>query len=160
MINTHPTKCNICGGRVIYTSNSRIYGREYGSGYCYLCQSCGAYVGTHKPRPREAFGILADERMRNGKKMCHSLFDPLWQGKPKARKKRKDLYAWLAGQMGIPVYECHFGYFNLTQFLQAYKILQSIKDLPMRYDNCGNCFFKEADHDTGRTTIGDSGFLG
>lgn len=101
MINTHPTKCNICGGRVIYTSNSRIYGREYGSGYCYLCQSCGAYVGTHKPRPREAFGILADERMRNGKKMCHSLFDPLWQGKPKARKKRKDLYAWLAIQMGI-----------------------------------------------------------
>lgn len=86
------------------------------------------------------------------KKMCHSLFDPLWQGKPKARKKRKDLYAWLAGQMGIPVNECHFGYFNLTQLLQAYKILQSIKDLPMRYDNCGNCFFKEADHDTGRTT--------
>lgn len=69
-------------------------------------------------------------------------------------------YAWLAGQMGIPVNECHFGYFNLTQLLQAYKILQSIKDLPMRYDNCGNCFFKEADHDTGRTTIGDSGFLG
>ena len=89
MINTHPTKCNICGGRVIYTSNSRIYGREYGSGYCYLCQSCGAYVGTHKPRPREAFGILADERMRNGKKMCHSLFDPLWQGKPKAQKNGK-----------------------------------------------------------------------
>lgn len=44
MINTHPTRCNICGGPVTYGSNARIYGREYGSGYCYLCQSCGAYV--------------------------------------------------------------------------------------------------------------------
>ena len=46
MINTHPTRCNICGGAVTYGSNSRIYGREYGSGYCYLCEQCGAYVGS------------------------------------------------------------------------------------------------------------------
>ena len=68
MINTHPTHCNICGGPVTYCSNARIYGREYGSGYCYLCEQCGAYVGTHKPRPREALGLLADEPMRTGKK--------------------------------------------------------------------------------------------
>lgn len=47
MINTHPTRCNICGGPVTYGSNARIYGKEYGSGYCYLCERCGAYVGTH-----------------------------------------------------------------------------------------------------------------
>ena len=102
MINTHPTKCNICGGRVIYTSNSRIYGREYGSGYCYLCQSCGAYVGTHKPRPREAFGILADERMRNGKR-CAILF--LTRCGKESRKLKKTerlvcMACWTDGHSG------------------------------------------------------------
>lgn len=75
MINTQPEVCNLCGGKVIYTSNARVYhGREYGSGYCYLCLACGAYVGTHKPHPKEALGLLADERMRKGKIMCHALF--------------------------------------------------------------------------------------
>lgn len=63
----HPTVCNLCGGSVVYTSNAEIYGREYGSGKCYLCTQCGAYVGTHKPRPQEALGLLADERMRKEK---------------------------------------------------------------------------------------------
>ena len=71
----YPTKCNLCGGDVVYISNARIYGREYGSGRCYYCTSCKAYVGTHKPRPREAFGILANAEMRNMKKKCHKLFD-------------------------------------------------------------------------------------
>ena len=87
-VDTHPTTCNLCGGQVIYTSNERVYGRKYGSGYCYLCTCCGAYVGTHEPRPREALGLLADSRMRKGKIMCHALFDALWRGKPKARRKR------------------------------------------------------------------------
>lgn len=86
MIDTQPKICNICGGKVIYTSNAAIYhGRQYGSGYCYLCLNCRAYVGTHVPRPREAFGLLADEPMRKGKMMCHALFDPMWQGKKNAR---------------------------------------------------------------------------
>jgi hypothetical protein len=70
-----PTKCNICGGKVVYTSNAEIYGKEYGSGKCYLCQNCRAYVGTHKPRPKEALGVLADGRMRKGKMCCHEIFD-------------------------------------------------------------------------------------
>lgn len=142
MIDTHPTKCNICGGPVTYGSNARVYGREYGSGYCYLCKSCGAYVGTHKPRPREALGLLADEPMRKGKRMCHAIFDPLWQGKPKARKKRKDLYRWMAQEMGIPIEDCHFGHFDIHQLRKVYKILISIQDKQMRYDNCGNIYFE------------------
>ena len=47
MINTHPTRCNICGGRVTYGSNARVYSREYGSGYCYLCEQCGAYAVSY-----------------------------------------------------------------------------------------------------------------
>lgn len=137
MVDLHPTKCNICGGKVIYGSNAEIYGREYGSGKCYRCLTCGAYVGTHKPRPREALGLLADERMRAGKKACHSVFDSKWDGMPKARKKRKDMYLWLSRMMDIPVGECHFGYFNLEQLRKAYRILMSIKDEPLVYDASG-----------------------
>lgn len=136
--NLYPRVCNLCGGKVEYTFNAEIYGKEYGSGYCYLCRSCGAYVGTHKPRPREALGILADANMRKGKKMCHEIFDSKWKGKPKARKKRADMYAWLARKLGIPLEECHFGYFDLLTLRRAYRILLTIKDKPLIYDNRGN----------------------
>lgn len=141
MINTHPTTCNICGGPVIYASNSRIYGREYGSGFCYLCECCGAYVGTHKPRPKEALGLLADERMRRGKMMCHSLFDAMWRGKPKPHKTRNKLYAWLAKQMGISISDCHFGYFDIDQLKEAYRILDGVKNMPIQYDSSGRIYF-------------------
>ena len=141
MIDIHPTICNICGGKVVFSSNSVIYGREYGSGKCYICQNCGAYTGTHKPRPREALGLLADEKMRKGKVMCHKLFDARWRGKPKAQKKRRDLYSWLAGKMELSVDDCHFGYFDIHQLRKAYRILLSIREKEMKYDNCGNIYF-------------------
>lgn len=125
MIDTHPTVCNLCGGEVILTSNARVYhGREYGSGYCYYCTNCGAYVGTHEPQPQEAKGLLADEPMRRGKMMCHALFDPMWKGKENARRERSNLYRWLAGEMEIPLEDCHFGYFDIHQLRQAYRILK------------------------------------
>lgn len=142
MIDLHPTRCNICGGHVVFTSNAIIYGKEYGSGKCYLCQSCGAYTGTHRPRPKEALGLLADKSMRKGKVLCHDLFDAMWKGKPKARKKRKDLYAWLADRMGIPVEECHFGYFDIHQLRRAYLILKTVREQEMMYDNKGRVYFE------------------
>lgn len=128
-IDLHPTRCHLCGGEVIFTSNARIYqGKEYGSGRCYLCLQCGAHVGTHIPRPDEALGLLANAPMRKGKVQCHELFDRLWKGKDQSRKLRSKLYAWLSRQMGIPLADCHFGYFDLQQLHKAYSILQSISD--------------------------------
>lgn len=125
MIDIHPTTCNLCGGKVILCSNARIYhGREYGSGLCYYCLGCGAYVGTHKPRPQEAMGLLADEPMRREKKMCHALFDPLWQDQEHARQARVSAYRWLAGGMNIALEDCHFGHFDIHQLRQAYRILK------------------------------------
>jgi len=141
MVNLYPTKCNLCGGQVFYVSNAVVYGREYGSGWCYLCQNCGAFVGTHRPWPKRALGILADARMRKGKMICHALFDALWKGKKKASKKRGDLYCWLAEQMGIDVEDCHFGYFDLEQLRQAYKILLSVQNKQMMYDKDGYVYF-------------------
>ena len=149
MIDLHPTICNICGGKVVFTSNSIIYGKEYGSGKCYLCENCGAYTGTHKPRPKEALGILADAHMRIGKVACHDLFDAMWRGKPKARKKRNDLYAWLADKMGLPVEECHFGHFDIHQLRLAYRILIAVRGKEIQYDNNGKLYFAGERKDDG-----------
>lgn len=116
----HPKKCNLCGGEVIFTDNSVVYGKKYGSGKCYLCLSCGAYVGTHKPRPKEALGLLADKEMRKMKIACHDLFDQLWN----TREERNKEYKRLAKCMNIPVEECHFGYMDKKQLRQAYEILK------------------------------------
>lgn len=121
MINLQPTTCNLCGGKVIYITNDKIYGKKYGSGYCYYCTQCGAYVGTHKPRPKEALGILADDKMKKMKIACHSIFDRQWKGKKASRQK---CYKKLADKMEIPISKCHFGYFDYEQLKKAYKILK------------------------------------
>lgn len=154
MIDLHPKRCNLCGGPVVYTSNANVYGRRYGSGFCYLCRSCGAYVGTHKPRPKEALGLLADARMRKGKMMCHAIFDSKWKGRLKARRKRVELYRWLAGKLNIPVEECHFGYFDLPTLRKAYKILLTIRDVPLVYDARGRII-----NGTGQTEEGETNEL-
>ena len=118
-INLQPDTCNLCSGEVVYVSNAAIYGKEYGSGFCYLCKNCGAYVGTHRGRPKEAFGILANRRMRDYKKTCHGLFDRLWNTK----EERRAMYKKLAEAMEIPVEECHFGYFDTHQLIQALSII-------------------------------------
>ncbi len=125
-IDLHPKICNLCGGPVIYTDNSIIYGRPYGSGKMYFCTKCGAYVGTHEPRPTEAFGILANREMRDLKTKCHALFDEKLRKERsyiKRRQKRQECYRTLAEQLCIPKEECHFGYFDLNTLKQVYQLL-------------------------------------
>ena len=117
-----PTICNLCGGKVIYTTNDKIYGKKYGSGYCYYCEKCGAYVGTHKPRPKEALGVLANAKMREMKKKCHFIFDTLWS----TPQERKKCYKALAEKLSISVDECHFGYFDMYMLNKAYEILKEV----------------------------------
>ena len=136
-INLYPTKCNLCSGRVVYVSNSVIYGVEYGSGMCYLCKSCHSYVGTHRPRPKEALGLLADSNMRKGKMLCHEIFDSKWKGKRNAKHKRKELYFWLSRQLEIHPDYCHFGYFDIATLRKTYRILLQIKDEPLQYSAGG-----------------------
>ena len=126
MIDLHPTICNICGGDVEYIENSKIYGRSYGSGWCYHCKNCDAYVGTHKPNPKEALGILATPEMKSWKISCHKLFDSLWKEQGFNRGK---CYAWLSKEMKLERGMCHFGYFDMKQLRQAYAILKNKKPI-------------------------------
>lgn len=126
MVNLEPTKCNICGGDVVYTSNKIIYGKTYGSGMCYLCTECRAYVGTHEPRPAEALGILANKEMRDMKMKCHELFDKRWKNEPTSKKRhiaRKRAYQELANLLAIPIDDCHFGFFDMDMLNKAYELL-------------------------------------
>lgn len=137
-VDLHPTICNICGGEVEYIENSKIYGRSYGSGWCYHCKECDAYVGTHKPRPKEALGILANDEMKKWKQWCHREFDALWRGVPayikldgtkvkavKPKMSRGQAYAKLAKEMCISQRDCHFGYFDVQELKRAYAILKN-----------------------------------
>ena len=141
MIDKQPTNCNLCGGKVVFTSNARIYGKEYGSGKCYYCTSCGAIVGTHIPRPTEALGILSNAPMRAAKKKCHALFDIHWKDAKRRGASRTAMYHWLAKQMKMDPAECHFGNFTLDQLKQAYAILLTVKDSKMRLSKKGRAVF-------------------
>lgn len=127
-VNLYPDTCNICGGEVVYISNALIYGREYGSGKMYYCVQCGAFVGTHVPRPTEALGILANGPMRQMKQKCHALFDPLWNSEATPDNKhqaRRRCYRKLAKKMGLDISSCHFGYFDMPLLLKAHEILEN-----------------------------------
>lgn len=108
-----PTICNLCGGRVIKTTNDRIYGKIYGNGKCYLCLYCGAYVGCHDNG--NALGVLTTEREKSFKILAHNHFDFVWKHKIISRGNE---YSALAKIIGIPKKFCHFGYFN-EDLLQA-----------------------------------------
>lgn len=128
LLELKPSKCNLCNGKVIYTSNARIYGTEYGSGMMYYCTKCKAYVGTHKPRPKEALGLLANKEMRDMKCKCHELFDKKWKNEPTSKKRfkaRRNAYRELAKKLNIDLGECHFGYFDLDTLKRVYRLLES-----------------------------------
>lgn len=148
-----PKTCPACGGQFIPRIKAQAYcsagcrdrqkaaEQQARKRYTVRCTACGAYVGTHKPWPRKAMGILADERMRKAKRNCHEIFDSKWQGQPKAHKKRNDLYAWLAHKLDITEDMCHFGYFDFAMLQKAYACLLRIRDKPIHYDSTGRISF-------------------
>lgn len=114
-----PEICHFCGGSVIFTTNDKIYGKQYGNGMCYLCTNCRAYVGVHTGT-KTALGILANDEMKYWKIKCHDLFDTFWKNR---KNQRNYLYKRLANQMKIARSHCHFGHFNLDELKKAYSII-------------------------------------
>jgi len=113
-----PECCNCCGEKSVHlTSNSEIYGREFGEWpYAYLCSSCDAYVGVHKHTDLP-LGTLADKSTREARKSCKFSFLLLQDANYK--NSRSELYEWLAKQLDIPFEECHWACFDEAQCLKA-----------------------------------------
>jgi hypothetical protein len=105
---------------VVLTTNSEVYGKQYGDGNMYLCRYCGASVGCH-PNTVIPLGRMADDELKKLKKLAHSYFDPIWQNK---KRQRRECYQVLARKMGISVDDCHFGWFDAWQLYKALDILR------------------------------------
>jgi hypothetical protein len=119
-----PDACLYCNGYVILTTNDFIYnGRQYGKNgnyNCYVCIVCKASVGTHQDGVTP-LGRLADKELKLLKIEAHSLFDPIWKS---GKMKRHQAYSLMAKRLGIPVNECHFGWFDKDMLLKAIQILE------------------------------------
>ena len=102
-----PTICRYCGGKVILTESSRIYGKDYGK--IYLCTTCNAFTGVHKNSDKP-LGTLANSILRTKRKETHQVFDKFWKEKKMSRTQG---YKWLSKQMGLPFKSTHIGYFEL-----------------------------------------------
>lgn len=125
-----PTKCTLCGSKNIrYTSNAEIYhGRQYGNGYCYLCDDCGGSVGVHDTKNKIPLGRFANKELKDLKMSCHKKFDPLWKN---TKFKRPDCYGYLANKLGLMLRETHFGWFDKEYLEKALKVLENttLKDI-------------------------------
>lgn len=102
-----PTICRYCGGKVIKTDSSRIYGKDYGK--IYLCTNCNAFCGVHK-NSGKPLGTLANSILRTKRKETHQVFDEYWKSQ---NMTRSEGYRWLSKKMGLPPKATHIGYFEL-----------------------------------------------
>lgn len=111
-----PTECPHCRGAVAVVGNAEIYGREYGEWpWAYLCRGCGAYVGMH-PGTGIPLGTLATEEIRLARKKFKAPFVRLYES---GLMDRSEAYRRLAEALGIPVAECHFGWFDAAMCAKA-----------------------------------------
>ena len=129
--NKIPTHCDVCGSSNIrYTSNAEIYhGKQYGNGYCYICDNCKSSVGVHNTKSKMPLGRFANKEMKKLKMECHNKFDILWKEKG---FKRKDCYGYLANKLGLHLRETHFGWFDIEYLNKALDIINNIDEADMR----------------------------
>jgi len=115
-----PADCRYCGSPVRIATHQEVYiGRSFGNWpYMYLCDGCGAYVGIHEGTDLP-LGTLANEELRMSRKTNKRIFIVVIAGEV---MKRAEGYKWLAGEMNIPVSECHWGWFDLDRCAQAGEI--------------------------------------
>jgi hypothetical protein len=76
----------------------------------WVCKPCDARVGCHKGT-LNPLGRFANSELRRAKMRAHHAFDRLWKNNGPMR--RRQAYAWLASQLGIPGHECHIGMFDV-----------------------------------------------
>lgn len=120
-----PDKCRLCHSAVRVATHQEVYGRDYSDWpYVYLCDNCGAYVGMH-PFTNIPLGTLADRPTRDARKNCKKPFEAIWRN---GNMSRTDAYIWLAGELNIPVSECHFGWFDIAQCEAAKKACLNIME--------------------------------
>jgi hypothetical protein len=117
-----PLKCPYCKSKVVFASNSSIYGKEFGNGMVYRCTDrfCNSYVGVHTGT-KIPLGRIANKELRQLKSKAHFMFDKYWESK---KYYRDTCYKQLAFKLDIKVSECHFGWFDKDMLLKSINILK------------------------------------
>lgn len=111
--------CPYCNKESEYVDSSIIYGKSYWM--IYLCTWCSAYVWVHKWTDNPKW-TLANAELRELRKECHALFDPIWQS---WKQKRHNAYNWLSQKLWIPFKETHIWMFDENKCKKALEILKN-----------------------------------
>ena len=110
--------CPYCKSPTKTVTEEHIYGRSYNGKSMICCvnfPSCDSYVGTHE-EDGSALGRLADNQLRQYKKVTHSWFDRIWKEK---WMSRSEAYDWLSDELGTPRDYTHIGMFNVATCKKA-----------------------------------------
>lgn len=111
-----PSVCSSCGGDVVIAHHTEVYGREYSEWpWMYRCPACDSSVGMH-PFTSIPLGTLADRQLRTLRNNCKQPFELVWRS---GLMSRDQAYAALADHLGMPVENCHFGWFDADQCRRA-----------------------------------------
>lgn len=131
--NKIPKSCSNChSSNIKLVDNSEIYGKTYGTGKVWICDSCHAYVGVHhfkqdsngkKYIDTMPLGRFATPEQRKLKQACHEKFDKLWQV---YNFDRNTLYKYLAYKLELKHEEMHFGWLDTEYLTKALDILEHI----------------------------------
>ena len=98
--------CSHCGDECRLTDGAEIYKARHDlwSLNFWLCETCDAYVGCHKPGDNTRFanadgtaplGTAANKELRQLRHKIHRLIDPFWERAGDKRAHRRELYAHL-----------------------------------------------------------------
>lgn len=116
-----PRVCRYCGGRVICTASSAIYGK--GADSIYLCTNCNAYVGCHKGTKRP-LGKLANTVLRLKRQETHTVFDAFWREQGWTRTQA---YDWLAQAMRLNADSAHIACFEMDECERVIELCRNYK---------------------------------
>lgn len=132
-----PLSCRYCGSAVRLRRHSDVYGRNHSEWpLLYCCLDCGARVGVH-PQTFIPLGTLADKALRDLRQHVKQNLFFVIQAE-KFDGSRGTAYRWLAYQLGIPVEECHFGWFDGDELERVSRIcVQALGELNERGQNNG-----------------------
>lgn len=111
-----PNHCHLCGSAVVAAHHDEVYGKVRGDWpWVYRCRGCYATVGMH-PGTDIPLGYLADQATGQARQKAKRAFKHLYET---GYMTRRGAYRWLAARMGLPVSNCHFGYFTKRQCERA-----------------------------------------
>lgn len=112
-------KCPYCGRDTEFIDSKHYYRNGKSYGMIYLCTPCDALCGVHKGTDKP-LGSPASKRLRELRKCCHKVFDPLWKYEGMSRT---EAYNELARILGVSVEEGHIGMLDARQCIKVLKEL-------------------------------------